>query len=63
MASPQEKLAGSLEALRGLQGRGIVAIKSRDLGRIHRERLVKNGFLKEVMKGWYIPARPDEVPG
>ena len=63
MASPQEKLAGSLEALRGLQERGIVAIRSRDLSRVYRERLVKNGFLKEVMKGWYIPARPDEIPG
>ncbi len=63
MAGPQEKLAESLEALRGLQERGVVAIRSRDLSRIHRERLVKNGFLKQVMKGWYIPACPDEVPG
>ncbi len=63
MASPQEKLAESLEALRGLQERGVVAIRSRDLSRTHRERLVKYGFLKEIMKGWYIPARPDEVPG
>lgn len=63
MASPQEKLAESLEALRGLQERGVVAIRSRDLSRTRRERLVKNGFLKEIMKGWYIPARPDEVPG
>ena len=63
MASPQEKLAGSLEALRGLQERGIVAIRSRERSRVYRERLVKNGFLKEVMKGWYIPARPDEIPG
>ena len=63
MASPQEKLANALEALHSLQERGIVAIRSRDLSRIHRERLVKNGFLKEVMKGWYIAARPDEVPG
>ena len=63
MAGLQEKLAESLEALRGLQERGVVAIRSSDLTRIHRERLVKNGFLKEVMKGWYIPVHPDEVPG
>ena len=56
MATPQEKLAESLEALRTLQGHGRVAIRSRDLSRTHRERLVKNGFLQEVMKGWYIPA-------
>jgi hypothetical protein len=63
MAIPAEKLAESLQALRELQARGVVAIKSRDLSRTHRERLAKNGFLKEVMKGWYIPSRPDEVPG
>lgn len=63
MARPQEKLAESLEALRQLQERGIVAVKSRELGRTHRERLIKNGFLKEVMKGWYISSRPDEMPG
>jgi fido (protein-threonine AMPylation protein) len=63
MARPQEKLAESLETLRELQERGIVAVRSRDLSRTHRERLQSNGFLKEVMKGWYIPSRPDETPG
>jgi hypothetical protein len=63
MASPQEKLADSLEALETLQTQGIVAVRSSDLSRTHRERLLKNGFLQEVMKGWYIPARPDERAG
>jgi len=63
MASPAEKLATSLEALEALQRQGRHAIRSKDLGRTDRERLVKNGFLREVMKGWYIPARPDESPG
>ena len=63
MATPSEKLAESLQPLRELQERGVVAIKSRDLSRTHRERLLQNGFLKEVMKGWYIPSRPDEAPG
>jgi hypothetical protein len=52
-----------LEALQALQGRGAAAIRSRDLSRTHRERLVGGGFLKEVIKGWYIPSRPDEAPG
>jgi Fic/DOC family len=60
MATPQEKLAESLEALRGLQNRGVVAIRAADLSRAQRERLIKNGFLQEVMKGWYIPTRPDD---
>ncbi len=63
MASPHEKLAESLEALRALQDRGVVAVRSGDLTRTHQERLVKNGFLLEVMKGWYIPASPDEAVG
>lgn len=25
-----------------------------------RSRLVDAGFLKEVLRGWYVPARPDE---
>lgn len=63
MPSPQEKLADSLQTLHELQSRGIVAIRSADLSRTHRQRLVENGFLLEVMKGWYVPTRPDEIPG
>lgn len=63
MAVPSEKLAQSLEILHTLQqGQGL-AIRAKDLTRTHRERLVKNGFLKEVQKGWYIASRPDELPG
>jgi hypothetical protein len=63
MASPQEKLANSLEALEALQAKGVVAVRSSDLSRTDRERLLQNGFLKDVMKGWYIPARPEEHTG
>lgn len=63
MATPHEKLSESLEVLRTLQKRGIVTVRSGDLTRTHRERLVKNGFLIEVMKGWYIPVRQDDVTG
>jgi hypothetical protein len=63
MASPQEKLAEALQARKELEDKGIVAIRSSDLSRTHRERLLQNGLLQEVMKGWYIPARPDEPAG
>ena len=63
MATPSEKLAESLQALKALQEKGVVAIQSSDLSRTHRERLLKNGFLQSVMKGWYIPSRPDEQKG
>ena len=63
MATPSEKLAESLEVLKGFQDSGIVAIRSRNISRTHRERLLRNGFLQEVIKGWYIPTRPDEPTG
>ena len=58
MALPHEKLAAALEALKQVQVQGRQAIRSNDLTRTSRERLRKHGFLQEVMKGWYIPARP-----
>ena len=61
MGSPQEQLADALEALKTLQDQGMVAIRSKELSRPHRERLVRAGFLKPVLKGWYIPSRPEET--
>ena len=63
MATPPEKLATSLAALRSLQERGVVAVRAADIARAHRERLVRNGFLLPVMKGWYIAGSPDEGAG
>lgn len=63
MAKPQEKLAQSLEILKELQKREKIILRTADLSRIHRERLLANGFLREVIKGWYIPTRPDETVG
>ncbi|TDI87481.1 MAG: cell filamentation protein Fic [Caldithrix sp.] len=63
MAKPAEKLAESLEILHKLQKSGAIAIRSANLTRTHRERLIKNGFLQEVIKGWYVPSRPDETTG
>jgi hypothetical protein len=63
MATPSEKLADALEALHQLPKNGSVAIRSAELSRTYRERLVQNGFLEEVIKGWYVPARPDETRG
>ena len=63
MASPSDNLANSLSLLKALQDKGKAAIRASDLTRIHRERLVKNGFLAEVMKGWYVPSRSEETAG
>jgi hypothetical protein len=63
MATPGEKLAESLEVLKKLQDSGIVAIKTTDLSRVHRERLLKNKFLSEVLKGWYLSVPGEEQSG
>ena len=63
MASPNEKLAASLEVLRTLQGDVGNVIKSSELSRTHRERLQRTGFLKDVMAGWLVATRPEDQPG
>lgn len=63
MPRPSDHLATSLELLKELQREGRVALRARDLSRVHRERLVRSGFLREVMKGWYIPARTQDAAG
>ena len=63
MTPPSEKLAGSLDLLRSLQERGVVAVRAADLARSHRERLVRHGFLLPVMKGWYVAGSPGRSTG
>jgi len=58
MSKPNEKLAESLGALQELQKGGRRVFRSRELSRTHRERLLRNGFLREVMKGWLMSSSP-----
>jgi hypothetical protein len=60
MAQPHELLAASLAALRGATQHGTRSIvRSDELSRVHRERLQSNGFLEEIMKGWFaVNSRP-----
>src|SRR5580704_9824382 len=58
MATPNEKLAASLMVLQNLQKSDRRVFQSRELTRVHRERLIKTGFIQEVMKGWLISSNP-----
>ena len=60
MATVQQLLADSLEQLRLLQEEAphLVIKGTERLSRTHLRRLLDNGWLQEVMKGWYIPSRP-----
>jgi len=63
MTSPNEKLAASLKLLQGLQADGRRVFRSEEFTRVHRERLLQNGFLQEVMKGWMISSSPEVREG
>jgi len=63
MATPNEKLAESLDALKALQEGGRRVFRSDDLSRVHRERLVANGFVQEVIRGWLISCSPSVRDG
>ena len=58
-----KKLADSLKKLKDMQDAGDIALQSKMLPRADRERLLKHGFLKEVIRGWYVPTNPSEKPG
>ena len=59
----RDRLAEALEALKTLQDAGpCYAIKGmKTLGEVNSRMLLENGFLEEVIKGWYIPSTPSHV--
>jgi hypothetical protein len=63
MPTLHEKLAASLEKLKELQSGGRRVFQSKELPRLHRERLLKQGFLREATKGWLISTSPGTPPG
>jgi len=63
MSQYSQKLAAALEKLQRLQNDGVVAIASGMLERAERERLEKHGFIRKVIRGWYIAASPEVKQG
>ncbi|MBY8963146.1 Fic family protein [Flavobacterium sp. D11R37] len=64
MATPKERFVEALTVLKELQDSGKVGIYTDDIPNPrHRQLLVKNGFIKEVAKGWYIASNPSEKDG
>ena len=59
----QRQLADALQALQGLQNAGKTVFRSTELTRGQRENLLKNGFLQQIIKGWYMSSRPEERVG
>ncbi len=63
MPPVHEKLAASLEILKTLQDKGQRVFRTVEFPRTHRERLLKTGFLREIIKGWLMSAAPDTRDG
>lgn len=63
MPTPHEKLAESLAELEKLQVGGKRVFRSEELSRVHRERLLRAGFLQQVVRGWLIASSPGTAPG
>ncbi len=63
MAKSNVRLAESLKVLRRFQDKHGGVVESPDLTETHRARLVKAGFLRPVIKGWYVCANPADQPG
>jgi fido (protein-threonine AMPylation protein) len=63
MSAPNQKLAASLAHLHKLQRGGVRVFESKQFKRLDRDRLLKNGFLQEVIKGWLISSSPATIDG
>lgn len=63
MAAPHERLAESLAELEKLQTGSKRVFRSSEFSRVHRERLLRAGFLQQVVRGWLIASSPGAAPG
>ncbi len=63
MATNKSKLADALSALHKLQKGGRSVFRSTELSRLHRERLLRQGYLRKVMKGWLLSSGPGTAEG
>ena len=59
----QRRLTKALISLKSLQDSGLTVLRTSELSRHDRESLLDAGFLKPVIKGWYMPSRPGQSEG
>ena len=58
MVTPRQKLAESLSVLAERQGDDRRIFRTEEFHRVHRERLVRNGFLVPIIDGWLMLGNP-----
>lgn len=59
----RQNMAAALSALKRLQDGGQNVFQGKEFDRYIRQKLVRAGYLKEIMKGWYISSSPSEQEG
>ena len=59
----QRRLTQALKSFKALQDKGHHVLRSGELERTDREALLRAGYLRPIIKGWYMPSRPDESDG
>lgn len=57
------ELAAALRVLKRLQEKHQGVVESGDLTEEHRAQLVDTGFLRPIMKGWYVCGNPSDGAG
>lgn len=63
MAAANLRLASALKTLKRLQDKQDGVVESADLPEAQRKLLVDQGFLRPVVKGWYVCVNPADAPG
>ncbi len=63
MATIQQHLAKSLERLSEIRKAGHFVVASDELSGTDRALLLKAGYIKPVIRGWYLTSRPGERDG
>jgi fido (protein-threonine AMPylation protein) len=61
--TPASKMAAALRALHKLQDKHHGVVESKDLADEQRELLLGTGFLKPILKGWFLCGNPKDLPG
>jgi len=62
VATYEEKLNGSLARLQTLTKGGRTVFAAREMGRVHRDRLIAAGHLTRIIGGWMLRSRPGMDP-
>ena len=62
MATFEQKLNGSLARLESVTRGGRAVFAARELGRVHRDRLITAGHLQRIIGGWMLRTPPGLEP-